>query len=486
MSHINPKFRLMIYQPKTDDPLELVDGIKSITSTRTISGEGSIQLDFSDTGKLRLRIPSGGYVTSTVRDIFTLHTIIALHVKKNEKDAWRQLNLGYVDTVSHKAGAGGSHGYSFTFPTLDKKFREAELFIDYQKVSDKDKNKKNPTVQQQTIEAAITNVADTFKSMKTIPTIIQAVWDNLICDLMQVKLVQDPNPNISGRVNFGGKYFLAQTQEPDEAGLLSAEIMLSGLTTNITQIFELTSCFAFGQSVNFWQVLFSVLSEPFYEMFIDPLETVEGEEGFLEGQTYYIIKQGQSKFVFRKTPFDEYFLNGSWSLTKPKTFHTIQPEDIKDFSIIYDSKEIYSGVHVGLGILDIANILIAPVKWNNLIRGISGNPRVLQVKLAGLGFDKDSAPEARAGIIEVLEALRDQLYEIFFQPDDLKIGRGSMMTSFDFYRVGKPFEVDQIKINEVELPTLGYITGVTDTFDAAGQAASNVQFKWVPYNMVQN
>ena len=172
MSHINPKFRLMIYQPKTDAPLELIDGIKSITSTRTISGEGSIQLDFSDTGKLRLRIPSGGYVTSTVRDIFTLHTIIALHVKKNEKDAWKQLNLGYVDTVSHKAGAGGSHGYSFTFPTLDKKFREAELFIDYQKISDKDKDKKNPTVQQQTIEAAITNVADTFKSMKTIPTII--------------------------------------------------------------------------------------------------------------------------------------------------------------------------------------------------------------------------------------------------------------------------------------------------------------------------
>jgi hypothetical protein len=307
----------------------------------------------------------------------------------------------------------------------------------------------------------------------------------LIVKLMQVDLVYDPDPNYSGRILFGGKNAIGTTDEPDNVTLLKPEIMPYGITTDLIQIFDISTQVGFGQTINFWSVLSSALTEPFYELFIDPLETIY-DYGYI-GNGKYDVPQGSSKFVFRMTPLREMFAtdDGEWNEMPTSGFHKIKLEDIKHMDYGVSNAEIYSGVHVGLSVLDTANMLIVPVKWNNVIRGITNMPKVLQVKLSGLGFEPNASSSQTALYGDSMRALRDQLYRIFFEPSDLKIGKGSIATSFDFYRVGKSFLLEkQLVVDNAVMPKTGYIVSITDRFTSDGKAMSLIQYKWASYDLL--
>lgn len=484
MSYISPEIKLELYQPKNPSPIVITRGIKSISSTRSLNGEGNLSIDFSEPGKIPIYVNDFGMGTSSMPELFKLSTIVIIYTKKNPNDTWKQLNIAYVDDVSYKLSASGNYSMSISLPTLEKKFQEAELFIDYIK---KDAKSKAPEpIQKQTIDLALQNVSDLFKEYKTLPTAIKAIWNTLFVNLMQVQLISDPNPDYAGQWKFGGKYWIGKTTDTNNSAILLPEILPSGLTTSLVQILEITSQFNFGQNVNFWQLITTIMSEPFYEWFLDPLETTPLEDGNLDLVNRYSVKQGNCKFIFRQTPFDILFPDGKrWNPVYPN-YHEIKLTDIKDASLRLSNSEIYSGIHVGLTVLEQANILIAPVKWNNVLRALTGIPKVLQVKLSGLGFEQGATQAQIASYGLVLESFRDKLYNIFFNPSDLKIGKGSLSLSFDYYRVGKAFKLEEpLKHDEITMFQYGYITGVTDTIEAGGTASSSVSFKWTPYNLFE-
>lgn len=484
MAYISPQIKIELYQPKNPSPITIEKGIKSISSTRNISGEGSVQLGFSEPGNVPILINGVGVGFKPIQELFKLNTIIIIYTKRNSSEQWRQLNIAYVDASTQKLSAAGSYDISYTFPTLEKKFQEAELFIDYKK-TDANSTAENP-VQKQTIELALQNVTSTFSEYKTLPTIIKAIWDTLLVNLMQVQLISDPNPNYSGQFSFGGKFWLGKTSDTNNSAILLPEILPLGLTTTLIQVFEITSQFNFGENINFWQIITSMMSEPFYEWFLDPLETTPDDEGIIDVLNTYQVDSGSCKFVFRQTPFDSLFPSQKkWDLSNSE-YHKIKLTDLKNLTYQVSNNEIYSGVHVGLTVLDQANLLIAPVKWNNVIRALTGIPRVLQVKLSGLGFETGANQAQISGYTKNLEFLRDKLYNIFFNPSDLKIGRGSLNLHFDYYRVGKPFKLDEpIGHGEIDFFQFGYITSVTDTLDANGAASSQINFKWSPVNLFE-
>jgi len=499
MAIITPEIRIVVYRPRTSAPIVVnkgPNGIKSLSSTRAISGEGSATIEFNDPKKIAYTATQNGMEGyEGLRSIFTLNTIISIQVKRKPKDNWRQINLVYVDSISFNLMASGGFGMTVTLPTLEKKFRDAELFIDYQPNNRRQNNgspqqssqntARRPT-QRQTIEQSLVAIGNILREFKTVPTTINAIWDGLIVDLMQVKLISDPDQGVSGRYEFGGRYFIGKTTETDNDAILRPEIMTFGITTALIQVFQITSQVNLGESLNFWQMLSSMLTEPFYELFLDPLETVRNDRGFIESNKSYRVYQGNAKFVFRLTPFVQMFGSfGEWNKNTPVGFHEIELEDIKSFSLNIENNEIYSGVHVGLTILDMANQLIVPVKWNNVIRALTGTPRVLQVKLSGIGFEPEATEAQRTQYADSLRNLRDRLYSIFFNVSNMKVGKGSISTSMDFYRVGKPFKLKKPLVkDEVAMPSIGYIVNVTDQFGADGTASSTIQYKWASVNII--
>jgi hypothetical protein len=488
MPILTPEFRIVVYKPKDVVPITInkgVNGIKSISSTRSITGEGSVTITFNETKRIEYKYGTNNepFYSSLAR-IFTLNTIISVQVKKEPLDQWRQINLVYVDSINFQLSAIGQFSMSVTFPTLEKKFREAQLFVDY--VKDEKLNTEQQKAQKQTIEASLANVADTLGEYKTVQTVVTAVWDKLIVDLMQVQLIQDQD--FSGRYKFGGKYFIGSTTEDENETLLKPEIMSFGITTSMVQVFELATQISFGETVSFWQTLTSMLTEPFYELFIDTLETIPSDEGYIEEKRNYKVPQGTSKFVFRLAPFRSMFgANGEWQESTSVGVHKINLSSIKNMTMSVSNAEIYCGCHVGLTVLDTANLLIVPVKWNNVLRAITGTPKVLQIKLSGLGFDADATKEQVSNYTASLRSMRDLIYGIFFNPKDMKIARGQISTAFDYYRVGKPFLLEKpLEINEVKMPSIGYITSVSDKFEADGKAESTIEYKWSSYNLLEN
>lgn len=451
--------------------------LKYVSSSRGLTGNGSMTLEIANLKDYYLKSEAGIPKSFTYDEIFQNQTVIELQVKTKNMKKFRQLNIAYIESVSQSISSQAQSSKTITMPTLEKKVATSSLFIDL-------KEEGVPTAGtgnvRQTIELAIAGLAGVVKDIKNFQVLAKTLWNEVIYKLMQVDAVIDNN--FPQEIVFGGKFLLREFQNEGNDHLLNIEISKKGITEYFIHILQNFQQMTFGQSISFWQMLQSLITEPFYELFYDPLETVTDEEvkAYVSSDesTTYKVPQGKGKVIVRKTPFDKLFdSSGKWVQPTPgsQDFYSFEADEVTGMSRSVASSEVYSGVHVGLTIMQEASVLIVPVKWNSILRGIYGF-KVLQINLQGVGFTADASESERSQFTETIRSLRNRIYDIFLNHKELKNINGSFKKQFGFYRPGIPFTIDKSPQTD---GIVGYITEVVDEFNPAeGKALTTINYKW--------
>ncbi|MEQ9364414.1 MAG: hypothetical protein RIF32_09235, partial [Leptospirales bacterium] len=342
------------------------------------------------------------------------------------------------------------------------------------------------------VTKSLTAFKEVVQEMQTAPRLASAVWDRLIFELLN-------QPVVAGKpVTFGGKPFIGKVGA--KGSLMDFRIFKGpGYSEGFFHIMHIANSFRFGESVNFYQLLASLVTPPLYELFFDPLEG----EADLAGGEKYTVTADQGLLIYRKTPFDLLFDSGGFYRTDRSV-----PE-IKDVSAITIEtvpEDLYTGVHVGPGILDTtAATMQSPPTHNELLRAIYGY-NVMQIKLSGVGFPREAGTEKVLPLNESLGKIQSMIFRNFCggadgQSAPLRNTLGRAAAAFDFYRVGAVYSLPDVQRRRPpdanrefwrawkgkslpdRLEDFGrfcYVAAVTDTFSLSGQTAtSSVQSKWI-------
>lgn len=161
-------------------------------------------------------------------------------------------------------------------------------------------------------------------------------------------------------------------------------------------------------------------------------------------------------------------------------------DDLKNFKIEESEEGVVSGVHVIQNTFQTFGTVLSEPKYEDKIRSIFG-PRLLHVKIPGLVFKEENLSSGKKENYKgELSRIRDMLFSIFCNLEELKIANGSFDLPFIPIRPGMPFQLTttprkEYPFPEDEISTFGYITDVVDEF-SEGQVKANTQvsFKWSP------
>lgn len=476
-SVISPDFKIKIFQPNTDSPLDFpMKYISSITSVRGLRGN-SMTINFSKDNK-----PFG----LPYRAYFQDQSIVQLLVRRSPNEAYRQENLCYVSAVSSQ-GTPNKRSESITISGFETKLRNQNLFLDIV-------NAEEPEVLDSTWKAINGNDAfvksitkfskSVFTNLRSLRILFLAVYDNLIARLS--------NPHID--MAFGNKGLFGKSiSDPKNLKdfIIVPFAMKDGYTTNFIHTLNLMNGYTIGANVNFWDVITSLECEPLYELFFDALETLPNENPILnydstqsEDYDLYSVNQEQIAFVFRKTPFDFEMDYNSAEYKRYTASKSLPSSKIKSLTCSFSQDNVYTGVHVGMSFLgQVSSTLIQHPSWHPILLNHFGY-KPLRVMLDGVTFPETATlKEIQNSFGLTLKKIQDRLYKIFCSFPAFKAGIVDIETQYDFFRPGTTLEFDN---PETDFGDVGYIESVTSSFQAKGQATSQISLKWVNYELKTN
>ncbi|WP_244243471.1 hypothetical protein [Leptospira andrefontaineae] len=418
------------------------------------------------------------------REIFQQRTLVFLFVDISENVSsepdFLQLNVGKVAKTERSYSADGKAFVNVTIEPVESIIAKAQYFLDYQR-----KEGNPPKRSTDTFVGVIQKSANFFKG--DLKNLITGIWDGLICELLTIP-------------RFSNTEFVSKTGSDNGLTLIPPE---KSFTSNFAYEAQIISSFSIGHYISLWDILRSYANPPVYEIFCDPLETrnIDGSSGFgiLSGDlagnpgSRYSVNKRSAKIIFRPVPLYMFNLKGEWrnlSDEKIDAFYDFPLENLIEYKIEELEEDIICGVHIALNVYQSFGTVLSEPKYNEKIRSIFGT-KLLHVKLAGLTFKEETLTvENKEKYKSELAKIRDELFSIFCNEDQLKIGKGSFRKPFFPIRVGMPFRVSLNEslvypIHKEDISEYGYITDVIDeSSPGEGKATSTVHFKWAPANSV--
>lgn len=456
MNDLSPYFKIFSFPPGESTPMEISsEFVSTITSSRGLSGN-SMKIVLPN-----LREKSEEF--KFIRPAFREGAIIQLYVRRNTNERYYQENLGYVYDIDISYNAKGSIEMTVNVAGLERKLREQELFLDLQN-EDTQSSAMTRSEFNDRCTKVFTRYSDVLKNAKDLPLLLKSIYDEILSKLS----------NTSIGLTFGGKTLFG---DHDSDSIITLSTLKEGYTKNFIHTLNFVSNFQIGSSVNFWQLFYSLASEPLYECFFDSLETANGLPVAYNPPVKYSVEQQRSTLVFRRTPFDIIFnVDGYYNYNHIDEENRIYHDQIKNYiRFSHTTSDVYSGVHVGLSeINQMDNTLLNPPYWNTELMSIYGY-KLLQVKMDGVTFPANTTiADIKKTFLDILAERQNQLYNIFCK--DLKNAYMRFQTAYNFYRPGNAYYVE----HESNLfGKYGYLQDVTNTFQARGQATSELNFKFV-------
>jgi hypothetical protein len=474
MNHINPEFKIYAIPFNSPEgtqiefPQEL---IASVTSVRSITGDGAIKINLNNFAKTTVN-------KKKIKEIFHDQSMIALCVRRHSKEEFRKLNLCYCNGISVSMDSMGRLDWSLEFPTLERKLQSMEMFFDVQTEKQEQIAAGRPK-NSATFGSGFSSVKSTVGDTITFKNLLIGMWNNII-----VKLAGVDGFGIPGNWTYNGREFIRNYNQnkPDDNAVISCYFG-NGYMDNLVSKIGIFSQTGFGSGPKFWDSFTSLATSPLFECFIDTLELGRDEaEPLLEDPyTYLVNERSLAALVFRKTPFTEYFtIDGQW--TDDDTVYN-DIEHYRNISFTENTNDIYAGVHVG--ITEIArstgNGLIMPVKWSSALKKRYGY-RVMKIALDGMTETPEEEGDLSSAATqrEAVKKIQTLLFNIFcpeIEGEYLKNISVNMERQFDFHRVGQAYNWQEHELSEY-YGEKGYLFSVTDTFDPRGSARSSLQFKW--------
>lgn len=452
---VSPEFKIRVYRYGYKAFEEFPsDWVSNISSTRSLKGNSIV-----------ITIPER---YQEARKVFQDHAVVQLLIRLKEEDGFLQENLGYVHQVSYSDMAAGQKSTTVQIMGFDVKLQMMNFFLDLQ--DEQTQGIRTLSEYKSSFEGSFSQYSKVLKEAKQLKTLIESIYKNLIRDLV----------NPSKRFLFGGKTLFADLrEEPDfNQSFIYPAISAYSYTGNILLVFNFMSQFGIGNSVNFWQLVYSMVTEPLYELYFDPLQepVKDGIPSFTNiGDSTINSPENGCLLVFRPTPFEELFdLEGKWF--SYDSFEKIPEHLIKRKSFTSDTGRVVSGIHVGMSLFEqSANTLVFRPKWNNIIKSRYGY-NLLQVRLEGVSLKDKELPEIKGSWQEKVFNIRNRLYDIFCNEEELKHCQLNIDTPFNFYRVGKGYGIEH---EDNYFGNTGYLETVTNTFNPRGMAQSSLSFKWI-------
>lgn len=420
------------------------------------------------------------------RNLFPYRSFVFLLVSKGIETGslsnFFKLNVGVVKSRSTKIDPTGKASLQLNLGPPESILLETEFFLDYQR-----ENGQPATRNSDTFAGVLNSAANTLLKGQ-LKDIITNFWDNFF-----VKLLDVPS--------YGFTNYLSSFSNPTENSILSLTPPESAYTENFAYESQVISSFNLGQFISFWDIFRSYATPPLYEVFVDPLETISIAGSPNAGVSFgkinantseintYSVGQFESKVVFRPTPFYQFGEDGTYRDLNANSIdlcYYFALEDLKEYTLEESGESICSAVHVCLNVYSSFGTVLCEPKYNNKIRDIIG-PKFLTVKIGGLNFKEESLTANRKPIYKnELSNIRDNLFEIFCNLNQLKNGSGSFLLPFCPIRVGMPFRIliDSNKNYGLETSTFSEFGDITDVYDefvpAQGYATTQVIFKWAP------
>lgn len=471
-----------------------VEHVTSIRSHRSISGgRGGISLSipYQETFLVQVNedtpLPLSQIKEGTelrFKDIFPVRSLVFVYYDNGSDEVgfnrFNKLNAGKVENATRQYSADGKTTLNVTILPIESLLSKTDFFIDYQRAEGQP-----PTRSQESYAGVITKAAKVFLQGQ-LSDLIRNFWDEFFCTLMNIPRYADQN-------------ILARTTETDSNAVLTILLPKKAYTEFFTYESQVLSSFSIGSYTNFWEILRSYVSEPLYELFVDPLQTVNIDGVFGKGVAfgdigantldYYEVGRKEAKVIFRPTPWYMFDSNGRYrDLDKVNldACYYFALDDIKNFRIEDSEDAFIAGVHVIQNAFQQFGTVLSEPKYEDKIRSVIG-PKLLHVKLAGLIFKEDNLSQDKKEKYKgELAKIRDQLFSIFCDLSELKIASGSFDIPFIPLRPGMPYQIvlDESKTYPMpndEVSPFGYITDVVDEFiPGQGKANTTVQYKWSP------
>ncbi|KGE21884.1 hypothetical protein [Leptospira interrogans] len=423
------------------------------------------------------------FKTKSFKEIFRVRSIVLLYYDNSigKSNGFKKLNSGKIKTITKDFSPEANSFVSVHIASLETILTDTDFFIDYQRIEGRP-----GTRTQSTYAGVLTSAAKVFLQGQ-LSDLIKNFWDEFFCNLLNVSRYCDHN------------ILKPTTTENDPNALLSILLPRRAYTEQFVYESQVLSSFTIGQYVNFWEILKSYLCEPLYELFVDPLETFDIEGVFGQGVSFgeigsnrletYDVGSKESKVIFRPTPFYMFSVDGRYRNLESSgidAVYTFDLEDIQNHRIEESEENIVSGVHVIQNTFQSFGTVLSEPKYEDRIRSIFG-PKLLHVKIPGLIFREENLRQSsKENYKTELSNIRDLLFSIFCDLEELKIKNGSFEIPFIPLRPGIPFQIDfdpekKYPLDTNEICKFGYITDVVDEFNP-GQARANttISFKWGP------
>ncbi|MCR1794901.1 hypothetical protein K0V43_15135 [Leptospira sp. id769339] len=472
--------------------------IKSIRSHRSISaGSGGISflIPYRETYPVRInsedispirtdKMDTQGFKELPFREIFLPRTLVFLFIDLADgittDSDFLQLNVGKVSRTERSYSADGKAFVNVTIEPAESIISKAQYFLDYQR-----KEGEPPERSTDTFVGVIQKAANFFKG--DLKSLITGIWDELIYGLLTIP-------------RFSNTEFVTRTGSEEGLTFIPPE---KSFTSNFAYEAQIISSFSIGHYISLWDILKSYANPPVYELFCDALETKQiGENfgfGILSGDlggspgSKYSIGKRSVKVIFRPLPLYMFNVQGEWrnlSDERIDAFYEFPLEELIEYKIEESEEDIICGVHIALNVYQNFGTVLSEPKYNEKIRSVFGT-KLLHVKLAGLTFKEENlTAENKEKYKTELAKIRDDLFSIFCNEAQLKVGKGSLRRLFMPIRVGMPFRIVLKKdktypLRNEDVSEFGYITDVIDEFSPGeGKAHSTVHFKWAPIDSI--
>ncbi|RHX90256.1 hypothetical protein DLM76_20550 [Leptospira yasudae] len=492
-------FALEIRLPGKDSkhffPVEYVTSIKS---HRSISaGKGGIFLTIpyqekyfvqtsGDTALPLDQIEEGEEIP--FREVFSIRSIVFLYIDvgegKEKNPVFRKLNVGKVKNAAREYSADGKSFVNVTISPIETILSDTDFFIDYQK-----QDGEPAARSEDSYAGVITKAAQVFLQGQ-LSDLIRNFWDEFFCKLMNVSRYADKN-------------VLSPTTSQNTDAILSILLPKKAYTEFFAYESQVLSSFTIGSYVNFWEILRSYVSEPLYELFVDPLETFDLDGVYGKGVSFgevgssvveeYEVGNTEAKVIFRPTPFYMFGPDGRFRDLESfgiDAYYLFDLDDLKNYRIEDSEESVVVGVHVIQNTFQSFGTILSEPKYDDKLRAVFG-PKLLHVKVAGLVFKEENLTASKKENYKgELSRIRDTLFQIFCNRDELKVSSGTFETGFVPLRPGMPFKIfiDPSKTYPIpieDVSEFGYITDVIDDFiPGQAKASTNLNFKWSPSKSV--
>ncbi|TGK79220.1 hypothetical protein EHQ23_19385 [Leptospira bourretii] len=442
--------------------------------------ESLTYVDSIDNGSFTLTLAKGatGNIITTyagkvrIREVLRTGELIVVTESKKTKF------VGRIKTANHVSNVSGEQSYVVSGGGLEDCIQSQTLFIDFDKsgpniVGQPAESVSNLPISK--IQAALNIISEVISESKTPSGIIESLSDAAIRTLLS-------------NGNYGGEIFW---------DLVEYKFDKLSYTIGFIHTVQWINNQSFGNSLSIWSLMASIAKPPLYELFFhydqdcslyagettSPIEKKSNGFG-LFGSDDFTPDLPLARLVFRKTPFDK--LEDDFFLPYFGISSEVPESQFNSFDLSESQEDIFSGVHVNLGIQDtITGLALNPVTYNPSLLAKFGQ-RVMQITMDGVGMPPElQAPGAQSGNIASLLKIQEKLYETFGTGERIFTGsfsgfyfrglcKGQIMrlTDDDGYSDSLHKEIKQYHPNF-------YVTGVRVVWrPGSGTATQETMVKW--------